>query len=108
MNTIALADLRARIQAHSVVLLEALPEASFAAGHLPGAFAMSLDRIAEVALRVVPDKDRSLVVYCASETCLNSHLAADRLARLGYRSVSVFTGGKSEWKAAGLPLEVSP
>lgn len=107
MNTIALADLRQRLDTHSVVLFEVLPEASFAAGHLPGAFAMPLERIREVATEVAPDKTRAIVLYCASDTCLNSHVAAEKLERLGYRSVAVYAGGKAEWAAAGLPLEVS-
>jgi rhodanese-related sulfurtransferase len=108
METISLADLRTRLNKESLVVLEALPEANFAAGHLPGAFAMPLDRIGEVVSRVAADKDRPLVVYCTGATCRNSHIAAEKLELLGYRFVQVFGGGKAEWKAAGLPLEVSP
>jgi rhodanese-related sulfurtransferase len=106
MEDITLADLRIRMRTSSLVLFEALPEAHFAAGHLPGAFAMPLDRVEKVASRVAPDKEQPVVVYCASSTCRNSHLAAEKLELLGYRSVRVFCGGKAEWKDAGLALEV--
>lgn len=89
------------------VLFEALSEAHWASGHLPGAHAMPLDRIAEVAAAKAPDKKKPVVVYCASITCKNSDVAAKTLARLGYRDVAVYAGGKADWKDAGLPLEAS-
>src|SRR4051812_9353598 len=107
MQTISLAELRSLLETQTPVLLEALPEAHFAAGHLPGAFAMPLDKIVEVAGRDATDKTRELIVYCASSTCQNSHIAAAKLEAIGYRSVRVFSGGKAEWKDAGLALEVS-
>ena len=88
-------------------VFEVLSERHWAAGHIPGAKAMPLDRIAEVARRAAPDKDAGVVLYCASETCKNSHIAAEKLATLGYRSVFVYAGGKADWKAAGLELEVA-
>lgn len=88
-------------------IFEVLSEQHWAAGHIPGAKAMPLDRIAEVARASAPDKDEAVVVYCASETCRNSHVAAEKLRELGYRSVFVYAGGKADWKAAGLALEVA-
>lgn len=88
-------------------LFEALPEPHFAAGHIPGAVAMPLDRIGEVAARHAPGKDREIVVYCSSTECRNSKVAARKLAELGYGSVRVFPGGKAEWKDSGLALEVT-
>jgi rhodanese-related sulfurtransferase len=88
-------------------VFEVLSEQHWAAGHIPGAKPMPLDRIAEVARTAAPDKDADVVLYCASETCQNSHIAAEKLATLGYRSVFVYAGGKADWKAAGLALEVA-
>ena len=88
-------------------LFEVLSTQHWAAGHIPGAKAMPLDRIAEVARTEAPDKDADVVVYCASDTCRNSDLAAEKLATLGYRSIFVYRGGKADWKAAGLELEVA-
>ena len=88
-------------------LFEVLSEQHWAAGHIPGAKAMPLDRIAEVAQAEAADKDASIVLYCASETCKNSHIAAEKLVTLGYRSVFVYAGGKADWTAAGLELEVA-
>ena len=46
-----------------------------------------------------------MVVYCASETCQNSHQAAAELTRLGYVDVRVYAGGKLDWQSANLPTE---
>jgi 3-mercaptopyruvate sulfurtransferase SseA len=46
-------------------------------------------------------------VYCANRQCQNSHVAAHRLAALGYSDVSVYGGGKQDWEEAGLPFETA-
>ena len=54
---------------------------------------------------MLPEREAEIVVYCASNTCQNSHIAARRLEQLGYTRVAVFAGGKKEWVEAGLSLE---
>ena len=49
---------------------------------------------------VAPDKAAEIVVYCASRTCQNSHIAANVLRQLGYANVAVYAGGKEDWKEA--------
>jgi rhodanese-related sulfurtransferase len=85
----------------ALVLVEALPEKYFRDGHLPD------DQIAQLAATVLPEREAEIVVYCASNTCQNSHIAARRLEQLGYTRVAVFAGGKKEWVEAGLSLEPS-
>ena len=88
-----------------VVLLEALPAAYYERGHLPGARNLPHDQVRALAATVVPEKGAEIVVYCASPTCQNSHVAAGVLSALGYRNVRVFRGGKQEWEESGLALE---
>lgn len=90
-----------------VTLLEALPARYYRDGHLPGALHMPHDQVDALAARLLPDKSAEIVVYCASNTCQNSTVAARRLAQLGYTNVAVYPGGKAEWQDAGLPLERS-
>ncbi len=105
-KTLTRADLQARLAANpGLVLLEALPEKYFNDGHLPGARHFPHDRARALAGAVVPDKDAEVVVYCASATCQNSHIAARVLEQLGYTDVSVYAGGKQDWSEAGLPVE---
>jgi len=108
-RTITRSDLERRLaDGAPLVLLEALPEGYFLKGHLPTARNMPHDRVRQLAPTLLPRKDAAIVVYCASSTCNNSSVAARALADLGYEDVSVFPGGKQEWKEAGLALEVSP
>ena len=107
-KTITRTDLQRRLaDGAPLVLLEALPEGYFRKEHLPTARNMPHDRVHQLAPTLLPRKDAAIVVYCASITCTNSDVAARALADLGYEDVSVFPGGKQEWKEAGLALEVS-
>lgn len=87
------------------VLIEALPEKYYSEGHLPGARHLPHDAVKEKAAQVVPDKNVPIVVYCASETCRNSHQAAEQFSALGYSDVAVYPGGKKDWEEAGLAFE---
>ena len=103
MNTIT----RDQLQAHldHFIVLEALPEAHYQQGHIPGARLFPMDRARELAPMVSGTRDAPIVVYCASETCKNSHEVAKLLGDVGYTDVSVYVGGKADWQSAGLPLE---
>src|SRR5262245_9425644 len=106
MATITLEALQSRLaSAAPPVLLEALPERYYVAKHLPGARLFPHDQVEQLAPRLVPDKGAAIVVYCASRTCQNSHVAAQHLRRIGYVDVAVYAGGKQEWEESGLPLE---
>jgi len=91
--------------ANPPVLAEALPEKYFRDWHLPGARHLPHDEVEHLAAKVLPDKSAEIVVYCASRSCQNSHVAAAKLSRLGYENVAVYAGGKQDWSEAGLPVE---
>lgn len=94
-------ELQARLGANpALVLLEALPVKYYDDWHLPGAKHFPHDRVRELAPVVVPDQAAEIVVYCASRTCQNSHIAANVLGQIGYRNVAVYAGGKEDWKEA--------
>ena len=88
-----------------VTLVEALPEKYYRDVHLPGARHLPHDQVRELAPRVLPDRSAEIVVYCASSSCQNSHIAAKVLAQMGYTNVAVYAGGKQDWQEAGLPVE---
>jgi rhodanese-related sulfurtransferase len=104
--TIAREALQAALaSARPPILVEALPPRYFLEGHLPGAVHLPHDQVRALGPMLLPDKEADIVVYCASATCRNSHIAARALAALGYVHVSVYAGGKKDWVEAGLPLE---
>lgn len=88
-----------------LILLEALPEKYFKDWHLPGARHFPHDEARTLAPRVLPDRTAEIVVYCASSTCQNSHIAANVLQQIGYTNVSVYAAGKQGWNETGLPIE---
>lgn len=85
--------------------MDTLPADTFAKGHLPAAINIVSDDILEEAPRRLPDRQATIVVYCASEDCKRAGCAAERLTRLGYTAVYHYVGGKRAWKAEGLLLE---
>lgn len=88
-----------------VVVIEVLPKKYWDAGHLPGAVWSTTEEVVRTAQSAVPFVDSTVLLYCASATCQNSHVAAELLSAHGYRDVRVFAGGKAAWREAGLALE---
>jgi rhodanese-related sulfurtransferase len=106
LNTIDRDDLNSRIQsANPPILLEALPERYYTQKHLPGARLFPHDQVEQLAASAIPSKNAEIIVYCASRTCQNSHIAAHHLMRLGYTNVTVYAGGKQDWEEGGMPFE---
>jgi rhodanese-related sulfurtransferase len=87
------------------IVFEALDRKYFDVGHIPTARVLPPSEIETVILAQVASKDAPIVLYCASDTCQNSHEAADWLTTRGYSRVAVYPGGKKDWQEAGLRLE---
>jgi rhodanese-related sulfurtransferase len=99
-------ELKNRLDAgEDLVVVEALPEEYYRSGHIPGAAHLPLENLDGRAGLVIRDRLAPVIVYCASEACENSHTAAKRLTESGYQDVSVYAGGKADWKQRGYPLE---
>jgi len=88
------------------VVLDVLPEAVFAARHLPDARNACVYEVVfgERVGELVPDRATPLVVYGAGEPHHDAAMAAEKLQRLGYTRVRVLAGGVAAWHAAGMPL----
>jgi rhodanese-related sulfurtransferase len=98
-------ELRARLDGGvPTMLFEALPEKYYCDGHLPGALQVDYENVRNAAAALVPDKNATVVVYCASATCRNSDIAANQFDALGYTDVRVYVEGKKDWMEAGLPV----
>ncbi len=107
MRTIDRDNLKSLIDRRAVTVVEVLPAQYYRKAHLPGARHLPDDETEALAPGVLPDRDARIVVYCASDTCKNSHIAAAELERLGYCDVSVYVEGKKDWIDAGLPVEAA-
>jgi len=98
-------ELKRKLDAGAVILVDTLPETAFARHHLPGAINIPSDDIVDRAPDLLPDPDAEIVVYCANGPCKRSDKAAARLVSLGYRRVRDYHVGKRDWMDAGLPVE---
>jgi rhodanese-related sulfurtransferase len=98
-------ELERLIEKGEVTLVEALPEQYFDQEHLPSAIQVDYEQLEEQAPERLPDKDAPIVTYCASLTCRNSEIAANKLVALGYTDVREYAEGKADWIEAGLPVE---
>jgi len=98
-------ELMARMQDGLVTLLDVRPEDEFLAGHLPGAINVPLQNLKDYLPDDLPDEHK-IVAYCRGPYCVLSFEAVSALRERGIK-VRRFEEGYPEWKAAGLPIEVT-
>lgn len=85
------------------VLINALSKESYIARRIPGSINIPVEN-ADLIERVVPDKDQSIVVYCANADCNASPTLANILIEKGYSKVWDFEDGFEGWKEEGYTL----
>lgn len=104
LEPIPAGELLERAQQGLVTVLDVRPPEEFAAGHLPGAVNIPIDRL-ESELAKLP-KRREVVAYCRGPYCLMSFEAVLKLRKRGWKARRL-ENGFPEWKAAGLPVRTS-
>lgn len=104
MKTITGHELKEQIESGKTLIVEGLPEKYYRSGHIPGAVNLPFDSLEGLAAKVLPDLAAPVVVYCGSSSCKTLPLAVERLTALGYQNVTVYLGGKADWKKLGFPL----
>jgi rhodanese-related sulfurtransferase len=103
---IDISTLLTRLQRNDpLIIVEVMPPAHFEVVHIAGSINIPPGKVADLAPRVLPDKNRTIVTYCITSSCRSSHQAAEQLERMGYTDVWVYGEGKREWLRAGLPVE---
>lgn len=105
MQSISREELKRAVESKGVVLVDALSSEEFTKSHLPGAINIPADRVAELAPRLLPDKNAFIVTYCLNFTWKLSEQVARELVKMGYRNVHDYQEGKQDWMKAGLPIE---
>ena len=100
-------DLKAKMDnKEDFVLVEVLGPETFAEFHLPEAINVTVDDTFEEEIqKAVPDKNKTVVVYCRDIECHASAKATRRMEALGYTNLLEYHNGKDGWRAAGLPVE---
>ena len=104
---ISASELKKKIDAgDDFILVDVLGEESYKNRHLPKAINIpKSENFEEAAKAKLPDKDKPVIVYCASHTCLASPGAAKKFVEMGYKDVTDFDGGIKEWEEAGYSFE---
>ncbi len=108
MRTITDGELaRMTDQDEDLVLINVLDADDFAKEHIPGSINVPQSRedFADAVAAKVGEKDRRIVVYCASESCDASSRAYEKLEAAGFTDVADFAGGMKQWKEANRPVE---
>ncbi len=77
-----------------ITLLDVRREDEYSQGHIPGAVCVPVETIGAGTEERLPDKERTLLVYCRSGR--RSVQAAEKLAALGYADIREF-GGILDW-----------
>lgn len=78
-----------------VIILDVRTQEEYDAGHIPDAICIDHSEISEKADKLLPDKDKQILVYC--RTGRRSKIAAQSLVDLGYTNVKEF-GGIIDWE----------
>ena len=76
------------------IILDVRTKEEFEGGHIPGAISLPVDRIGDVDIPELPDKNQLIMVYCRSGN--RSRQAAEKLSKKGYKNVVDF-GGITTW-----------
>jgi len=101
MEAVPAVELLERAKKGLVTVLDVRPAAEYAAGHIPGAINVPLEKL-ESFLSKLP-KRKEDVAYCRGPYCLMSFEAVDKLRKKGWRARRL-ENGLPEWRAAGLPV----
>jgi rhodanese-related sulfurtransferase/DNA-binding transcriptional ArsR family regulator len=105
LEPIAPEELRRRLNAGDVTLIDVRPQDEFAAGHIPGALSLPVAEIAE-RLRELP-KRKEIVAYCRGPYCVLAVNAVELLRQRGYRARRLIESVPG-WRLRGYPVVRDP
>lgn len=102
MEPVSRKELRSRVAAGLVTVLDVRPEDEFALGHIRGARNIPVGdlhrRLAELP------RNQEIVAYCRGPYCIFAVEAVEALRAKGFRAKRLLDGFP-EWEAAGLPVD---
>ena len=85
------------------VLVDVREDTEWAKGHAEGAVHLGRGVLERDIENSIPDKETEIVLYCGGG--FRSALAAESLAKMGYKHVTSMDGGFRGWLEAGMPVE---
>lgn len=85
-----------------VIIIDVRTPQEFSQGNLEGSVNVPVDLVEAKIEEVVPDKDKTVYVYCLSGA--RSNMAVDAMVKKGYSNVYSMTSGLLSWRAKQYPL----
>ena len=95
-------ELLSRVRDGLVTVVDVRPPEEYAAGHVPGAVNIPLDKL-ESHLKDL-QTDQEIVAYCRGPHCVLAFDAVEQLRKRGIKARRL-EDGYPEWKLAGMPIE---
>jgi rhodanese-related sulfurtransferase/DNA-binding transcriptional ArsR family regulator len=95
-------ELRRRLDAGDVTLIDVRPGDEFAAGHIPGALSVPVAELVD-RLRELP-KRKEIVAYCRGPYCVLAVTAIELLRQRGYRARRLIESIPA-WRARGYSVD---
>lgn len=102
MEPVSRKELRSRVAAGLVTVLDVRPEDEFALGHIRGARNIPVGDL-QRRLAELP-RNQEIVAYCRGPYCIFAVEAVEALRAKGFRAKRLLDGFP-EWEAAGLPVD---
>jgi rhodanese-related sulfurtransferase len=86
-----------RLKPHPLII-DIREEREYLLGHIEGSVHVSRNTVESTVLKVAPDLNTAIVIYCAvGNQCASG---AEALRRLGYRNIFSLKGGLQNWLEA--------
>ena len=102
MEPVSRRELKKRMAAGTVTVLDVRPAEEFAIGHVPGAVNIPTTELKR-RLSELP-RSKEIVAYCRGPYCVFAFEAVAALRAAGYKARRL-EDGLPHWRAAGLPVE---
>lgn len=98
-------ELRKRLQAGTVTVIDVRPAEEFALGHVPGTVNVPLDELKQ-RLKDLP-RSKEVIAYCRGPYCVFAVEAVAALRAAGFKARRL-EDGMPQWRAARFPVERGP
>jgi rhodanese-related sulfurtransferase len=95
-------ELRRRVKAGDVTVLDVRPVEEYQAGHIPGSLSIPVGDL-KTRLAELP-RDREIVAYCRGPYCVMAIEAVELLRRRGFKAHRM-EAGVADWRARGWRIE---
>jgi len=87
---------------NDLVLLDVRTSEEYSRGKIEGSINIPIDAISDRIIIAVPDKNKTIYVYCLSGS--RSEIAVAMMKKLGYTNVFSMTSGLLMWRSKKYPL----